>query len=222
MALKQVIKKSLKETKIQKETILVEHKIVQSRLKMIVENFSEDDKFRNLSEQEQGKICVLFLMEMSSLNDEGLLNENFIDTLKNIFGAAFWSVPEAFTEKALNSLLGALGFPDNSIRKFLVSFFATNPSELLKSFKDCKVLTKHIVRAIGETLIMNLQQSKGMGGTGMDIVRNALQNELQNLDFLKKLEETLSSSVCQVFEKYSGNAKEVLDKLKPALSQATK
>jgi hypothetical protein len=49
MALKQVIKKSLKETKIQKETILVEHKIVQSRLKMIVENFSEDDKFRNLS-----------------------------------------------------------------------------------------------------------------------------------------------------------------------------
>jgi phage-related protein len=222
MALKQVIKKSLKETKIQKETILVEHKIVQSRLKMIVENFSKDEKFKKLSEQEQGKICVLFLMEMSSLNDEGLLNENFIDTLKNIFGAAFWSVPEAFTEKALNSLLGALGFPDNSIRKFLVSFFATNPSELLKSFKDCKVLTKHIVRAIGETLIMNLQQSKGMGGTGMDIVRNALQNELQNLDFLKKLEETLSGSVCQVFEKYSGNAKEVLDKLKPALSQATK
>jgi hypothetical protein len=222
MALKQVIKKSLKETKIQKETILVEHKIVQSRLKMIVENFSKDEKFKKLSEQEQGKICVLFLMEMSSLNDEGLLNENFIDTLKNIFGAAFWSVPEAFTEKALNSLLGALGFPDNSIRKFLVSFFATNPAELLRAFKDCKVLTKHIVRAIGETLIMNLQHSKGLGGTGMDIVRNALQNELQNLDFLKKLEETLSGSVCQVFEKYSGNAKEVLDKLKPALSQATK
>jgi hypothetical protein len=222
MALKQVIKKSLKETKIKKENILIENKIVQSRLNMIVENFSENEKFKSLSEEEQGKICVLFLMEMSSLNEEGLLNENFIDTLKNIFGAAFWSVPEAFTEKALNSLLGAVGFPDNSIRKFLVSFFATNPSELLKAFQDCKVLTKHIVRAIGETLIMNLQQSKGLGGTGMDIVRNALQNELQNLEFLKKLEVALSSSVCQVFEKYSGNAKEVLDKLKPALSQATK
>jgi hypothetical protein len=222
MALKQVIKKSLKETKIKKETILIENKIVQSRLNIIVENFNKDEKFKKLTEEEQGKICVLFLMEMSSLNEEGLLNENFIDTLKNIFGAAFWSVPEAFTEKALNSLLGAVGFPDNSIRKFLVSFFATNPSELLKAFKDCKVLTKHIVRAIGETLIMNLQQSKGLGGTGMDIVRNALQNELQNLEFLKKLEVALSDSVCQVFEKYSGNAKEVLDKLKPALSQATK
>jgi len=222
MALKQVIKKSLKETKIKKENILIENKIVQSRLNMIVENFSENEKFKSLSEEEQGKICVLFLMEMSSLNEEGLLNENFIDTLKNIFGAAFWSVPEAFTEKALNSLLGAVGFPDNSIRKFLVSFFATNPSELLKAFQDCKILTKHIVRAIGETLIMNLQQSKGLGGTGMDIVRNALQNELQNMEFLKKLETALSGSVCQVFEKYSGNAKEVLDKLKPALSQATK
>jgi len=222
MSLNKVIRKSLKETKVQKETILIEQKIVRSRLNMIVENFIDDDKFKNLSEKEQEKICVLFLMEMSSLNDEGLLTENFIDTLKNIFGAAFWSVPEAFTEKALNSLLGAVGFPDNSIRKFLVSFFATNPSELLKAFKDCRVLTKHIVRAIGETLIMNLQQSKGLGGTGMDIVRNALQNELQNLEFTKKLEEALSGSVCQVFEKYSGNAKEVLDKLKPALAQATK
>jgi len=221
MGLKKVIKKSLKETKVQKETILIEQKIVHSRLKMIVENFGED-RFKTLSEKEQGRLCVLFLMEISSLNEEGLLTENFIDTLKNIFGAAFWSVPEAFTEKALNSLLGSLGFPDNSIRKFLVSFFATNPSELLKSFKDCKILTKHIVRAIGETLIMNLQQTKGMGGTGMDIIRNALQNEIQNLDFIQNLEKTLSSSVCQVFEKYSGNAKEVLDKLKPALSQATK
>jgi hypothetical protein len=36
MGLKKVIKKSLKETKVQKETILIEQKIVQSRLKMIV------------------------------------------------------------------------------------------------------------------------------------------------------------------------------------------
>jgi len=222
MSLNKVIKKSLKETKVQKETILIEQKIVQARLKMIVENFN-DDKFKNLSEQEQGRVCVLFLMEMSSLNDEGLLNENFIDTLKNIFGAAFWSVPEAFVEKAINSILGSLGFPDNSIRKFLVSFFATNPSELLKAFQDCKVLTKHIVRAILETIVMNLQQSKGLGGTGMDIVRNAIQNELQNrVEFIKGLEDSLSGAICQVFEKYSGNAKEVLDKLKPALSQATK
>lgn len=222
MSLNKVIKKSLKETKVQKETILIEQKIVQARLKMIVENFN-DDKFKKLSEQEQGRVCVLFLMEMSSLNDEGLLNENFIDTLKNIFGAAFWSVPEAFVEKAINSILGSLGFPDNSIRKFLVSFFATNPSELLKAFQDCKVLTKHIVRAILETIVMNLQQSKGLGGTGMDIVRNAIQNELQNrVEFIKGLEDSLSGAICQVFEKYSGNAKEVLDKLKPALSQATK
>jgi hypothetical protein len=222
MSLNKVIKKSLKETKVQKETILIEQKIVQSRLKMIVENFN-DDKFKNLSEQEQGRVCILFLMEMSSLNDEGLLNENFIDTLKNIFGAAFWSVPEAFVEKAINSILGSLGFPDNSIRKFLVSFFATNPSELLKAFQDCKVLTKHIVRAILETIVMNLQQSKGLGGTGMDIVRNAIQNELQNrVEFIKGLEDSLSGAICQVFEKYSGNAKGVLDKLKPALSQATK
>lgn len=216
MSLNKVIKKSLKETKVRKETILVEQKIVRSRLNILVENFE------SLSEEQQERVCVMFLMEMSSLNEEGLLNENFIDTLKSIFGNAFWSVPEAFVERAINSILGALGFPDNSIRKFLVSFFATNPSELLKSFKDCNVLTKHIVRSIGEVMIMNLQQSKGMGGTGMDIVRNALQNQFQESEFLQKLEKALSGSICEVFQKYSGNAKEVLDKLKPALTTATK
>ena len=216
MALNKLVKKSLKETKVRKETILVEQKIVHSRLNILVENFER------LSEKQQEKICVQFLMEMSSLNEEGLLNENFIDTLKNIFGAAFWSVPEAFIEKGLNSILGSLGFPDSAIRKFLVSFFATNPSELLKAFGDCNVLTKHIVRAVMETITMNLQQSKGLGGTGMDIVRNALQNQLQELDFVQKLEKSLSGSICEIFEKFSGNAKEVLGKLKPALSTATK
>ena len=216
MALNKLVKKSLKETKIRKETVLVEQKIVHSRLNIIVENFER------LSEKQQEKVCVMFLMEMSSLNEEGLLNENFVDSLRSIFGNAFWSVPEAFVERGLNSILGSLGFPDNAIRKFLVSFFATNPAELLKAFKDCNVLTKHIVRAIGETLIMNLQQSKGMGGTGMDIVRNALQNQLQKSEFLQGLEKTLSGSICELFEKYSGNAKEVLDKLKPALATATK
>lgn len=216
MALNKLVKKSLRETKILKETLLVEQKIVHSRLSILVE------KYEHLSEKQQDKICVLFLMEMSSLNEEGLLNENFVDSLKSIFGNAFWSVPEAFIERGLNSILGSLGFPDNAIRKFLISFFATNPSELLKAFKDCNVLTKHIVRAIGETIIMNLQQSKGMGGTGMDIVRNALQNQLQGMEFLQGLEKALSGSICELFEKYSGNAKEVLDKLKPALATATK
>lgn len=216
MALNKLVKKNLKETKVRKETILVEQKIVHSRLNMVVENFE------SLTEKQQDKVCVMFLMEISSLNDEGLLNENFVDSLRSIFGNAFWSVPEAFVERGLNSILGSLGFPDNAIRKFLVSFFATNPSELLKAFQDCNVLTKHIVRAIGETLIMNLQQSKGMGGTGMDIVRNALQNQLQETEFSKNLEKRLSGSICELFEKYSGNAKEVLNKLKPALATATK
>lgn len=222
MSLNKVIKNNLKETKKRKETLLIEQKIIHSRLNVIIESIDTSEKFNKLSTKQQEKISILFLMELSSLNEEGLLNENFIDVLKNIFGSAFYAVPEAFVEKALNSILGSLGFPDNSIKKFLVSFFATNPSELLKSFKDCNVMTKNIVRAIGEVFIMNLQQSKNLGGVGMDMVRNALQNQLQSTAFVSGLEKSMSSFVCELFNKYSGNATEMINKIKPALSTAIK
>lgn len=221
MSLTKTIKKSLKETKKNKETLLIERKIVESRLKTIVKNYETEEKLNTLSESEKEKLSFLFLMEISSLNEEGLISENFIDSLKDIFGAAFWSVPEAYVEKILNSILTAIGVPDGSIKKFLVSFFATNPSELLKSFRDCNVFTKHVIRAMVETMVMTLQQQKGYGGMGMDILRNALQNQIQKTDFMSGLEKSLSSSICELFQKYSGNAKQIVDKIKPALNPAT-
>lgn len=222
MSLNKVIKKKLKETKVQKETILIEQKIVRSRLMMIFEDENFIERFNSLSESEQEKLSILFLMEISSLNEEGLISENFIDTITGLFGKAFWGGTETFVEKAINSFLGGIGIPDNNIRKFLVSFFSTNPSELLAAFRDCKVLSKHIARAIGETLIMNLQQTKGVGGFGWDMIRNVIQNKLQDIGFVKDIEETIAEKVCELFGKFSGNAKEVMDKIKPALATATK
>lgn len=222
MSLNKVIKKKLKETKVQKETILIEQKIVRSRLMMIFENENFLERFESMSELEQEKISVLILMEISSLNEEGLISENFIDTISGLFGKTFWGGAETFVEKAINSFLTGIGVPDNSIKKFLVSFFSTNPSELLNSFRDCRVLSKHIARAIGETMIMNLQQTKGVGGFGWDMIRNVVQNKLQDLKFVKDVEDTISDKVCELFGKFSGNAKEVVDKIKPALATATK
>lgn len=220
MTLNKTIKKSLKETKKTKETQLIERKIIESRLKMVIGECETEEKFNSLSESDKEKVCFLFLMEVSSLNEEGLISENFIDTLKSIFGVAFWSVPEAYVEKILNSILTAIGVPDNSLKKLLVSFFATNPTELIKSFKDCNVFTKHLVRSILETMTMTLQQEKGYGGLAMDIIRNAIQNGLQKNDFIAGLEKSLSGSICELFQKYSGNAKEVINKIKPAISSA--
>lgn len=222
MSLNKVIKKKLKETKVQKETLLIEEKIVRSRLMMIFENENFLERFNSLSEAEQGKLSILILMEISSLNEEGLISENFVDTISGLFGKAFWGGSETFIEKALNSFLSGIGIPDNSIRKFLVSFFSTNPAELLRAFRDCKVLSKHVARAIGETMIMNLQQTKGVGGFGWDMIRNVVQNKLQDLDFVKDVEDTISEKICELFGKFSGNAKEVMDKIKPALATATK
>lgn len=220
MKLEKTIKKKLIETKEQKKNLLIERNIIESRLMMVIGD-KEISRFKKLTEEEQGKIAILYLMEISSLNEEGLINENFVDILKNIFGAGFWALPEAFVEKAINSFLGAIGIPDSNVRKFLVSFFATNPTELLKAFRDCKTLVTHIARAIMETMVMNLSQTKGVGGVGWDTLRNALQNHLQKAEFVKSIEDSFSAKVCELFGKYSGNAKDIMTKLKPALAQPT-
>jgi hypothetical protein len=217
MKIEKSIKKKLLETKKLKQNILIEEKIVESRLKMIVGENLDLKKFNMLSEDEKGKIAIHYIMEIASLQEEGLLNENLVDTIKKIFGAGFWALPESFAESAINSLLNAIGIPDSFVRKFLVSFFATNPSELIKAFSDCKVLAKHVARAIGEAMIMNLQQTKGMGGFGWDTVRNILQNQLQDVGFVGKIEEGISSTVCEILGKFTSNAQGVVNKLKPAL-----
>jgi hypothetical protein len=224
MELKKSIKKKLIETKRSKHNLLIEEKIITSRLKMVVGKYENLENFDKLTEEEKGKISIQFIMELAALQEEGLLTEDFnlVDTIKKIFGAGIWAVPEAFAESAINSILNAIGIPDSNVRKFLVSFFATNPSQLLKAFTDCKTLVTHIARAIGETMIMNLQQTKGMGGIGWDMVRNALQNQLQGPAFVQEMEKGLATKVCELLGKFTSNAQGVVDKLKPALSSALK
>jgi hypothetical protein len=220
MALNKVVRKKLVETKVAKENQLIESKIINSRLSMVIGNLTKE-KYERLTEKEQGKIAVLYLMELGQLSNEGLISEQFnlIDSIKGIFGSGIWGGSEALVEKALNSILTGIGIPDSNVKKFLVSFFATNPSELVKAFSSCSKFVTHVARAIMETMVMNLQQTKGFGGMGWDIVRNVLQNQLQKVEFIEDIEKGISSKVCELFGSFTKNANDLVDKLKPTLAQ---
>jgi hypothetical protein len=67
--LKKQIRKNLIETKKQKENRLVEAKIVQSRLKAILESTPDFKKFKKLSFERQWEIGVPLMQEIAYLKN---------------------------------------------------------------------------------------------------------------------------------------------------------
>jgi hypothetical protein len=87
--LKKQIKKSIIETKEKKEKLLIEQKLVESRIMMIVESESNARNFHKLSEEKQRKMMYSLLEEIRYLDEQGMVNENLMDFLGKIFGNSF-------------------------------------------------------------------------------------------------------------------------------------
>jgi hypothetical protein len=73
--LKKQIRKSLIETKERKEKLLIEEKLVESRIMMIVESKDNFKNFHLLSEEKQLKLGFSLMREVHFLSHNGLLNE---------------------------------------------------------------------------------------------------------------------------------------------------
>ena len=62
--LKKEIKKSILETKERKEKLLIEQKLVESRIMMIIESKDNIKKFKRLSEEKQQKMAYALFEEI--------------------------------------------------------------------------------------------------------------------------------------------------------------
>ena len=73
--LKKEIRKSILETKEKKEKLLIEQKLVESRIMMIIESKDNIKKFKRLSEEKQQKMAYSLFEEIGYLEEQGLMNE---------------------------------------------------------------------------------------------------------------------------------------------------
>ena len=213
--LKKQIKKSLIETKEIKERKLIEESLIKNRFSMIFEGITCEKDFKSLSESKQLKLSVKFIQEMSFLQNNGLIVEqNWGGLLNTIFGGAFGSVAQTMVEPLINSVLSGLGFKDGFVKNFVISYLTSRPSDVIKSFSDCKMMTKLVSEAIIESMVMTMQREKGYGGFGYDLIRNQLGNVLQSTEFISKIENGLQETICSIFGKLTNNTKSVSEKLK--------
>jgi hypothetical protein len=208
--LKKEIRTRLLEQKVKKESQLIESKIVESRLSIII---SSKESFDSLSEEKKAKVVFEFFSEMRVLQEQGLISEQFGEILGKLFGQAPSGITQAFVEPLVSSILGWFGLSGYFLQ-FVTSFIVSDPARLARATKDCKELTKLIAEALSEAMVIMIQQSQGLEGKGHSILRNTLGGAIKETSFVQSLEEKLSEGVCSLFDKYTGNAENVLDKIK--------
>ena len=153
------------------------------------------------------------------MNESHLINEQFLDIMKNIFGNAFSGIIQGLVEPLVNSILSGLGLT-GYFKDVLVSFFTKNPSKLAEAFKSCEKLTEIVASALVEGMVMMIQKESNLGGTGFDIIRNTLVDTMMESKFVQDLSDSLESFVCELYNKFTGKAEGVYNKLKPAAENA--
>ena len=214
MELKKQIRKKIVETKEQKEKKTIEESLVISRILMVVESEEKVRNYQSLTIKERIDLSVDLLEEIAQLQDQGLINEGLGDLLSKIFGGAWSGLLQTFVEPLVNSILRGLGMEDGFFKNSLVSFFTKNPGRLARALRgDCKELTGLVVESIIEGFAMKLMQDRGMSSGGWAFLRNAINDGIHSTDFVKSLESSMESTICDLFNKLTGKASEVVNKL---------
>jgi len=214
MKLNKQIRKTILETKEQKEKFLIEQSLVKKRLEMIAGDIKTIDDYNKLSEAKKLKLNFVILQELSFLQENSLINEqaDFGSIIKDLFGGLFGSGVETIAEPVLGKVLEGIGFT-GKLKNFIVSFITSKPSELVAAMKDCKILTKLISESIAESIVMSMMEEQGAGGKGPSLLRNLIGGQIKSTSFVQKLESQLSSTICGLFDGFTKNAQAVKDKL---------
>ena len=218
--LKKQIRKSLIETKEKKEKRLIEESLIKNRISIIFEGIKSEKDFKSLSEEKQLKLSIKFIQEVAFLQENGLIVEqNLGSVLSQLFGGWFGNLTQTIFEPMFKKILTPL-FGEGFFTNFLTAYLTSRPSDVIKSFNDCKLMTKLVAEGISEAIVMQIQQSQGLTGSGYSFIRNTMGDVLTGSDFISGIEKGLGNTICNTLGKFSNNAEKVIDKVKGGVTDA--
>jgi phage-related protein len=141
--------------------------------------------------------------------------------MQSLFGGWFGNLTQTIFEPMLQKLLIPL-FGEGFFTNFLTAYLTSRPSDIIKSFNDCKLMTKLIAEGISEAIAMQVMKSKGLTGSGYSFIRNTMGDVLTGSEFISGVEKGLGNTVCSILGKFSNNAEKVVDKVKGSTADAAK
>ena len=205
-SINKLIKKTLIETKEKKNNRIIENKLVESRLKFIIEDISV---FNKKTRQVKIKEGFKFLRETAYLKNIGMLNENLSDVFKQMFGNSFENMLSTVSDPFVGSILNKLSIPQE-IKVSVLETIKQRANELLSNMDSCENLSKYISDIVSE-ITMTKMTSKNI--TGSQFLDSAIVDTMGDDVFRTKLSEKIEEEVCVLFNKYAENAKNLVTKL---------
>jgi len=205
-----------------KKTVLTENTIIKNRTEILLEGGIPKTK------KGQERLIDEIINEAISLNSQGLdkdlINENFWEAIKGLFGNyAGGGIVEMFKEKFMRYLIGKLtpADPDGWTAGMISKAFGNIPVANYFNGKilECDYLTHVIAKSLVEEVIAKAGQSsvgQKIGGESIvfDVLRNSIVNQLDDTDFAKNIESGLAKFVCPAIQGISGKMDKAVDQMK--------
>jgi hypothetical protein len=132
--------------------------------------------------------------------------------MSKLFGNGLGNLTQTIFEPIIGKMLKPL-FGEGFLTDFLVSYVTSRPSDIIKSFDDCTLMTKLIAEGISESVVMLVQKSTDLTGYGYNFIRNTVGDVLSGTEFISRIENGLENKICDILGEFSDNAEKVIDKL---------
>ena len=212
--LEKKVRNYLIETKERKERLLIEENLIKDRISMILGDINNEEDFKKLSEKNQLKLSLKIIQELSYLEKNVLILEQDLGSMMSkLFGGWFGNLTQTIFEPMFKKILTPL-FGEGFFTNFLTAYLTSRPSDVIKSFNDCKLMTKLVAEGISEAIVMQVQESQGLTGSGYSFIRNTMGDVLTGSSFISGIEKGIGNTVCSLLGKFSNNAKKVVEKVK--------
>jgi hypothetical protein len=214
--LKKIIKENLNEMANHKQTLLKEERnIINNRVKMLVEGrvIKTQSHLKQLSKE--------IFSEALYLNQQGfnkeLINENFWDTLKGMFGGVgFDSIGQYFKEQVAKYIISKIapGEENGWIAGIIEKLIGNTPISEIPKLLNCDYLVPKLAESIVEEVLDKAKNSMGLSGAISDIIRNGIVSSLNKTELAQSLEKSLTAVVCPALSSVSNKLMGVGDNMK--------
>ena len=198
-----LIKKTLKEFKQVQETKKIEKKIFEHRIKMVFEGFNE---FKTLNQQKKVKTGFKTLKEIREIQKSTLMTETLGSLFKGIYGKSFESSIGSISEPLFNMIFTKISL-DEDLKSKIIDNLQSKTEQLIASMDSCLDFSKFLTDIITEEYAKKLDSEKQ---SGMNVLQSALMDAVDDEMFRKNLQTKIESEVCNLYEKFTENAKNLM------------
>lgn len=192
----------LLENKIINKSTITEEKVIETRLKIVLENITD---FESLSLNKKVKKGFRFLKEISDMKNLGLIQEDLGTLFKTMYGNSYDTSINSISEPMFNVIFTKLAL-ENDLKNKVLENIHSKSSELIASMNDCFTLSKFISKIIFEEYMkkMDLQRNKE------DIISSSFMDSVDDEMFRSNLNTKLEPIICKLYEKFTENAKNLM------------